>query len=104
MEIKSRLRVLNANEVNAVMLQDGNEIYPVFLKSLTNTIIFPELINSGYKLDSLPYGFVKDGTRLSDLPVENYQLSEAEEEAMYNSIGVPVDNDELKKHIDTEAL
>lgn len=103
MEIKSRLRVLNANEVNAVMLQDGNEIYPVFLKSLTNTIIFPELINSGYKLDSLPYGFVKDGTRLSDLPVENYQLSEAEEEAMYNSIGVPVDNDELKKHIDTEA-
>ena len=61
MEIKKRLRVNGNPEINAVLLNDEGEEYPVFLESLHNTIIFPELMKSGYSLISLPYGFVKNG-------------------------------------------
>ena len=61
MEIKKRLIMPGSAEVNAVLLNDEGEEYPVFLESLHNTIIFPLLLESGYKLTSLPYGFVKNG-------------------------------------------
>lgn len=100
MEIKARLKTIGSNEVNAVLLNDSGEEYPVFLKSLHNTIIFPALIESGYKLTGLPYGFIKDGVELNQLPIQSYECTEQEVEMMYNSIGVPVSQEELKKHID----
>ena len=103
MEITTRLRTAGATEVNAVLINDAGEVYPVFLKSLHNTIIFPELINSGYTLTSLPYGFTKDGLKFEQLPVQDYNCTEEETELMYNSIGVPVSDDELKKHITVDA-
>ena len=99
MEIKKRLITAGAQEVNAVMLVDEGEEYPVFLDSLHNTIIFPTLMESGYTLESLPYGFVKNGVKFTQLPVENYTLDAVQEEMMYNSIGVKLPYDELKKHI-----
>lgn len=103
MEITTRLRTAGATEVNAVLINDSGEVYPVFLKSLHNTIIFPELINSGYTLTSLPYGFTKDGLKFEQLPVQDYNCTEEETELMYNSIGVPVSDDELKKHLIVDA-
>lgn len=103
MEITARLKTAGATEVNAVLINDAGEVYPVFLKSLHNTIIFPELINSGYVLTSLPYGFAKDGLKFEQLPVQNYNCTEEETELMYNSIGVPVSDDELKKHLTVDT-
>lgn len=99
MEIKKRLIVGNSQEVNAVLLNDEGEEYPVFLESLHNTIIFPTLIESGYVLEALPYGFIKDGISFEQLPVENYTPDAVTEEMMYNSIGVKLAYDEIKKHV-----
>lgn len=103
MEIKERLITGNAQEVNAVLLYDEGEEYPVFLESLHNTIIFPTLIESGYVLESLPYGFVKNGVSFTDLPVSKYPLDAATEELMYNSIGVKLPMDDIKKHIEVKV-
>lgn len=102
MEIKKRLILTGANEVNAVLLNDEGEEYPVFLESLHNTIIFPALMESGYTLTALPYGFVKNGVAFDALPVENYAVNTAQLEIMYNSTGVKLSNDELKSHINIE--
>ena len=102
MELKKRLRVQGANEVNAVLIYDEGEEYPVFLESLHNTVIFPTLLESGYKLTSLPYGFVKNGVSLEDLPEENYQVDGVQLELMYNSIGVKLPYDEIKGHVDVK--
>lgn len=103
MEIKKRLIMTGANDVNGVLIYDEGEEYPVFLESLHNTIIFPMLVESGYKLTGLPYGFIKNGVPFDKLPVEHYNCSDIETERMYNSIGVKLPYDELKKYIDVQA-
>lgn len=104
MEIKKRLILTGSSVVNAVLLYDEGEEYPVFLESLHNTIIFPTLIESGYKLTELPYGFIKNGVTFDQLPVENYSCTDVQTELMYNSIGVKLPYDELKKHIDVKEV
>lgn len=99
MEIIKQLHTPYGDGIDAVMLNDEGEEYPVFLESLNNTVILPALIASGYTLEKLPYGFVKNGVRLEDLPKENYTPDEKTEELMYNSIGVKIPNEELTKHI-----
>lgn len=99
MEIRKRLMTNGAKEVNAVLIHDEGEEYPVFLESLHNTIIFPTLIESKYVLESLPYGFVKNGVSMNDLPVEACNLDPVQEELMYNSIGVKLSYEEIKKHL-----
>lgn len=99
MEIKKRLRVNGNPEINAVLLNDEGEEYPVFLESLHNTIIFPELMKSGYSLISLPYGFVKNGVAFDQLPVEDFSCDMITQERMYNSIGAKLDYNEIKKNV-----
>ncbi len=99
MEIKKRLITPPSKEVNAVLLSDEGEEYPVFLESLHNTIIFPLLIESGYSLNSLPYGFTKNGLDFEQLPVENYTPDDKTEEMMYNSIGIKTPMDEINAHV-----
>lgn len=101
MEIKTRL-ITEGSEVNAVLIRDGNEEYPLFLKSLLNSVIFPELMKSGYKYTAIPYGFVKDGKHFEDLPISKYTVSEEEEELMYNSLGAKMSDSDLKKYITEE--
>lgn len=103
MEIVKRLITLGANDVNAVLLNDEGEEYPVFLESLHNTVVFPILMESGYTLTKLPYGFVKDGVSFDDLPIEEYTCTEIEEELMYNSIGVKMSYEEIKSHVTVTA-
>lgn len=100
MEIKKRLRVNGSNEVNAVLVNDEGEEYPVFLESLHNTVMFPLILESGYKLTSLPYGFVKNGVSFNQLPVEDYTCDDIMYERMYNSIGAKLDYNEIKSHIE----
>lgn len=100
MLITKQLKINDSTKVNAVLLNDEGEEYPVFLDSLHNTIFFPELIKAGYKLKSLPYGFSLDGKLISDLPIETLAVNEQTLERMYNSIGANVGADELKKHMD----
>lgn len=97
--IEKRLQLRGAADVNAVMLNDTGERYPVLLESLHNTVLFPELMNSGYKLEGLPYKFIKDGVRFEQLPIEPYNQTPEEEERMYNSIGVKLSQEELQKHV-----
>lgn len=105
MEITQRLYTsMNNQEVTAVLLNDEGEEYPVFLESLHNTILFPVLLESGYKLESLPYGFVKDGVRFSQIPKKFYNLTPEVEERMYNSLGVKMPVEELKKHLSQEEV
>ena len=82
MKIVKRLRINGAADVNAVLLNDEGEEYPVFLDSLHNTIIFPTLLSSGYVLAALPYGFVKDGVSLDSLPEESYTVDNIQLEMM----------------------
>lgn len=102
MEIKKRLRVQGSNEVNAVLLSDEGEEYPVFLESLHNTIIFPTLLESGYSIVSMPYGFSKNGVTLDDLPVEDMTVTGQALEYMYNTIGTKLSYDEISSHIDAK--
>lgn len=104
MEIKKRLMLPESNEITAVMLNDEGEEYPVFLETLHNTLVFPTLMESGYSLDSLPYGFVKNGVGFEDLPVEKYNCTDAELEMMYNSIGSKLPYDEIKSHVNVNAV
>lgn len=104
MEIIKRLIMSGSNEVNAVLISDEGEEYPIFLESLHNTIMFPALIESGYKLAGLPYDFVKDGRAMSDLPVEKYTCDDVTLEMMYNSIGVKLPYEEIKAKIDVSVV
>lgn len=100
MIITKRLITEANGEVNAVLINDEGEEYPVFLETLHNTIIFPTLMDSGYTLTSLPYGFVSStGVKFDSLPVEEYKPSHSELETMYNSIGVKLDYNEIKSHL-----
>lgn len=104
MIIVKKLLLPGATEVTAVMLNDEGEEYPVFLESLHNTIIFPTLMESGYGIVSLPYGFVKDGVHFDQLPTVEYTPTDAETEQMYNAIGVKMSYDEIKSHLDVTEV
>lgn len=104
MQIVKRLIMSGSKEVNAVLINDEGEEYPIFLESLHNTIVFPALLESGYKLAALPYDFVKDGVSFNDLPVEKYSCDDVTLEMMYNSIGVKMAYDEIRKNIDETVV
>lgn len=105
MDIVKQLRIPGQDtKPTAVLINDQGEEYPVFLESLTNTVYFVELLNSGYSFIGFPYQFKKDGRLLSDLPVEDYNPTDAELENMYNSIGAPMAYDELKASISAEEV
>lgn len=102
--IEKRLKIRGSAEPTAVMLNDTGELYPVLLESLHNNVLFPELINSGYELTGLPYQFVRNGVKFDQIPIEDYNPTEAEEERMYNSIGVKLTQEELKSHISYDSI
>ena len=101
MEIRKLYKANGAAEANAVLLFDSGEEYPVFLQSLHNTILFYEMLNSGYVLAGLPYDFVKDGVSIMSLPVEEVTFDDNTMQLMYDSIGTKVDQQELLSHVDT---
>ena len=98
MKVVSRLHITGTNEF-AVMINDEGEEYPVFLESLHNTVMFPLMLESGYELVKLPYGFVKDGVNIMDLPVVEYSPTDAILESMYEGIGIKLPDSELKSKI-----
>lgn len=100
MELIKLLKVDGSAEPNAVIWHEGEEEYPVFLNSLINKIFFTEMINSGYKLGRLPYDFYKDGMSIMKLPCEVYQPTDAEMQNMYDMLGTPMSDDELRQYID----
>ena len=97
MDITKRLIVNNAGVVNAVMINDEGEEYPVHLQALHNSTYLPLLLQSGYTLTSLPYGFVKGSLKFDDIPVENVTMSPAEEENLVMRIGAKIPIEEIKK-------
>lgn len=101
MDIVKRLRI-SGNETNAVLIKDGDMEYPVFMESLLNTVIMPELLNSGWQYCGMPYDFRKDGLKLSDMPVEDFNPSVEEQQEMWDLIGDKLSAEELKANI-TEA-
>lgn len=105
MDIVKQLRIPGQDtKPSAVLINDQGEEYPVFLESLTNTVYFEELLKSGYVFIGFPYQFKRDGQLLSDLPVADYNPTDVELEAMYNSIGAPMSYDELKASISQEEV
>lgn len=105
MEIVKLLRIPGQDtKPTAVLINDQGEEYPVFLETLTNTVYFPLLIESGYQFIGFPYQFKKDGVPLNELPVEDYVPTDTELEGMYNSIGAPMSHDELKASISEEEI
>lgn len=105
MEIVKLLRIPGQDtKPTAVLLNDQGEEYPVFLETLTNTVYFALLMESGYIFTGFPYQFKKDGKSLTDLPVEDYTPTDEEMEGMYNNIGAPMSYDELKSHISEDEI
>lgn len=74
-------------EVFAVELLDGTESYPVFLESLGNTIILPELLNSGWALVGLPLDLRKNGVSLMSYPRHPFTPTPEQEQEMYDLMG-----------------
>lgn len=104
MKITKLLKVNAAAEVNAAMLSDGGEEYPIFLKSLHNTIMFDAMLESGYKLAGLPYDFVIDGHSIMELPVENYDATPDVEQTMYDMIGTEHEMSYLLSKVDMSVV
>lgn len=104
MEVIKLLKVNGATEPNAAMLNDSGEEYPVFLKSLHNTILFEDILNSGYKLAGMPYDFVKDGKSIMELPVEVYEPTQEQMQQMYDFIGQPHEMSYLLSKVDTSIV
>lgn len=66
----------NGNRIGVAVNDDGL-CYEIPLESLYNPIVFEDLISSGYKfVDYAGYEFVRDGQRISDLPVKEYTPTE----------------------------
>lgn len=102
MEFKKLYRMSGEAQPTVVLLNDEGEEYPVFLESLHNTILFPEVLKSGYKLAGLPYDFVKDGASLMDLPMEDFPSENDLQvmQQMYDMLGTKMPITEISKHID----
>lgn len=100
MKITKLLYVDGSKEINAALIKDVDEEYPVFLESLHNGVYFNELLNSGYVLTGLPYNFVLNGVSIYQLPTESFEPTDQQREDMYNYIGAPLSYDELRSHID----
>lgn len=102
MEFKKLYRLPGENQPTVVLMNDEGEEYPVFLESLHNTILFPEVLRNGYKLAGLPYDFVKDGRSLMELPVEDfpYPVDGPVMQQMYDALGTKLPMAELSKNID----
>lgn len=88
----------------AAELVDGDLTYPVFLESLGNDVILPELTKSGWKLTALPLSLSKNGTALEDLPKMEYSPSVDEEQEMYDLLGRELPIEERKKLLSTTEI
>ena len=85
---------------NGVLIRDGAAEYPVLSEALTNTVIFPQLLESGYKLIALPYSFEFNGVPVSSLPVEDYiPASEQEAESLYTMVGSKYNGGNLSQYL-----
>lgn len=101
MEIKERLRLVGdvVEGQTALMIIDEGEEYPVFLEALHNEVYFPLMIESGYILTEYPYGFVKNGKSILDLPIRDYVPTDETLQSMYNSLSHKLPESEIKSHI-----
>lgn len=104
MLIKKLLKVNGNAEVNAVLIEDGGEEYPIFLESLHNNVYLPMLLESGYILIGMGFEFKKDGVSTNTLPTESIVLSDAALGRMYDSLGRKLPYDEIKSYINEEAV
>lgn len=108
MEIKKLLKIKTLGttpiEPNGALIADVNIEYPVLLDSLINTVIFPQLRESGYKLIALPYTFEKDGVSTKSLPVEEYAPTKEEEENLYAMIGEKYNNGDFSQVIEKATV
>lgn len=85
---------------NGVLIRDGATEYPVLMEALTNTVIFPQLMESGYKLIALPYTFEFNGQSITELPVEEYNMPTQEDEAnLYNMVGAKFNGGNLSEYL-----
>ena len=82
MEIVSRLSI--DGNANAVLIEDGEVKYPVFMESLHTKALFDQLVQSGYRLCGLPYDFKKDGFEVMSLPVVEYAPTQEEFQEMFD--------------------
>jgi len=86
-------------EPNGVLIKDMDAQYHVLNDTLLNTVMFPQLLESGYKLVALPCTFEKDGLSTKRLPVEEYSPSPEEEEKLYSMIGAKFNNGDFSSYI-----
>ena len=101
--VVKQLRV-NGDVINAVQVEDDGMSYNVFQESLLNNVMFPALLEAGYKYVKMPYGFYRDNKMIDELPIESVNISDDELETMYNAIGRKLDMDELKSKMTTEVV
>lgn len=104
MDILKQLRISGREDVTSVLIKDGDMEYPVFLDSLLNTVMFDELLNSGWEFCGFPYNFQKNGIKLSQLEIIDYNPTATEQQDMWDLIGEKLPMEELKKHISIKSL
>ena len=90
----------------AAEIADGTETYNVFLESLGNSVILPELIKSGWSLTSLtiPPSLSKNGITLEQLPQMEYTPSVDEEMEMYKCMGTPMPIEERRPLLSNDVV
>lgn len=102
MDIKRLLT--KGGEPFAAEIVDADETYKVFLESLENDVMLPELIKSGWKLTSLPFTLKKDGVALENLPKMEYSPSTEEELEMYDMIGTKMSIDAKRAYLSEDEM
>lgn len=103
LKVKSQLKGFS-EKPNAVLIRDEGEEYPIFLESLYSKTICDTLLNSGYILCGPNYDFRKDGIKMSELPIEERDITPDEEQEMWDMTANILSNDELKSRYTEAAI
>lgn len=102
MDIKRMLT--RGGQVFAAEIIDGTEQYKVFVESLENSVILPELIKSGWELVSLPFTLKRNGMTLDKLPKMEYSPDREEEMEMYDLLGTQLTIDEKRAYLSEDKV
>lgn len=102
MDIKRMLT--RGGQVFAAEIVDGQEQYKVFVESLENNVILPELIKSGWELVSLPFTLKRNGMTLDKLPRMEYSPDREEEMEMYDLLGTQLTVEEKRAYLSEDKV
>ena len=105
MKLLETFKRADDGDIFAVSIEQGSSTYRIAIEACLDTIYLDDLLESGYSLVSLPYGFVKDGIdAISSLPCSVWVPTQDEEQELLDLRGKPYSREELMNKIDVSQV